>query len=85
MIESFLTEQERILRNKLERYLQSEETHASLKRRVAIPFIRAALLRMEKGTYGICVDCEDPIALARLETVPGAIRCTECQKEADRG
>jgi DnaK suppressor protein len=38
--------------------------------------IDAAMRRMEAGIYGICVDCDDEIALDRLE-VPFAIRCEE--------
>lgn len=26
-----------------------------------------------------CIDCGEPIPLARLQQVPGAIRCTHCQ------
>jgi len=32
-----------------------------------------------------CMDCEEPIALARLAAVPGCVRCAGCQEEAEGG
>jgi DnaK suppressor protein len=40
-----------------------------------------ALQRMEKGTYGICRDCGDPIAQARLEAIPWTRVCIECKQK----
>ncbi len=40
--------------------------------------IRAALRRIDEGTYGTCVNCGEPIAPARLEAVPHAARCIAC-------
>ena len=42
--------------------------------------VDAALARMRSGTYGLCVDCGDPIAAARLAAYPTAPRCIECQE-----
>jgi len=36
---------------------------------------RAALARLDAGTYGICVDCGQPIPDERLEFRPEAARC----------
>lgn len=41
--------------------------------------VQAARLRFNAGLYGICVDCEEPIALQRLMAQPAAVRCTRCQ------
>ncbi len=38
-----------------------------------------ALIRMAKGTYGFCVDCDQPIQLERLKASPTAKRCITCQ------
>ncbi len=38
-----------------------------------------ALIRIAKGTYGICVDCDQPIGLQRLTANPTAKRCLACQ------
>ena len=52
--------------------------------RVTLPSIRAALLRITRGDYGCCVDCEEPIMQTRLELRPEALRCTHCQSIHDR-
>ena len=43
-----------------------------------IAAIRAALLRIEGGTYGVCVRCGDDIAAARLELLPHTPLCAAC-------
>ena len=42
--------------------------------------IDAAFARIATGTYGICVDCGEPIDPARLEQLPQAKRDVECQR-----
>jgi DnaK suppressor protein len=46
--------------------------------------VDAALARMRAGTYGECVDCEQPIAGARLIAHPTAQRCVPCQEKHER-
>jgi DnaK suppressor protein len=41
--------------------------------------IEQALARMVEGSYGVCGDCGENIALARLEAQPAANRCITCQ------
>ena len=43
-----------------------------------------ALLRIQEGTYGICVDCGAAIPEGRLEARPEAARCVSCQSKRDR-
>lgn len=38
----------------------------------------AAAERVEAGTYGRCDRCREPIADARLEALPAAVRCIAC-------
>ncbi|WP_375478328.1 TraR/DksA family transcriptional regulator [uncultured Jatrophihabitans sp.] len=38
----------------------------------------AALVRAERGSYGMCVDCGKPIGVERLAARPGADRCVAC-------
>ena len=45
---------------------------------------RAALRRIDRGVFGICLDCEDEIDLKRLAAIPWAARCIACQELADR-
>ena len=42
--------------------------------------VDAALERVRDGTYGVCVDCEEPVAPARLLVNPAARRCISCQE-----
>jgi RNA polymerase-binding transcription factor DksA len=46
--------------------------------------VLAALVSIEQGTYGTCVDCTRPIQPARLTARPFAIRCVTCQQSVDR-
>ncbi len=41
-----------------------------------------ALQRFEEGTYGVCTNCGREIPLERLEAMPQASRCLDCQKKA---
>ena len=41
--------------------------------------IEEAIHRIEQGTYGICVECENEIAPARLEAVPWTRVCIDCK------
>ena len=41
--------------------------------------IKAALARMTEGAYGICVDCDEKIPVARLKALPFAVRCVACE------
>ena len=43
--------------------------------------IEEALYRIEKGTYGICRDCGEPIAMARLEAIPWTRVCITCKEK----
>jgi len=42
--------------------------------------ISDALLRIDHGTYGICMECEEPISPKRLDAVPWARYCVKCQE-----
>ena len=41
--------------------------------------LHAALKRLEGGTFGICCQCGEEIALLRLEGDPGTPFCADCQ------
>jgi|SRR5688572_31906467 DnaK suppressor protein len=42
--------------------------------------VTAALEDINAGRYGICRECDEPIAKARLKVVPFATRCVPCQQ-----
>ena len=47
--------------------------------------IDEALQRIDTGTFGTCVRCGKPINEERLEAIPYATRCIDCQRLAERG
>ena len=63
----------------------NNEVHIQLKLKQTdakiLQAIEEALFRMEKGTYGICRDCGDPIAPARLEAIPWTRVCIACKQK----
>jgi len=63
----------------------NNEVHIQLKLKQTdakiLQAIEEALYRMEKGTYGICRDCGEPIAPARLEAIPWTRVCIACKQK----
>jgi DnaK suppressor protein len=51
--------------------------------RAVVEQITAALNRITQGTYGRCTRCGRQIAPARLEVIPYAAACIECQSHAE--
>lgn len=47
--------------------------------------IERALDSMRQGTYGNCEICKSKIPLARLQALPYATMCIECQRAAETG
>ena len=46
--------------------------------RLELSQIARALEQIKNGTYGVCVTCDEEIALARLKAYPFADRCIRC-------
>jgi len=46
--------------------------------------IDSALARIQLGKYGLCVKCSKKIPRERLEAIPYAVLCIECQKSEER-
>jgi RNA polymerase-binding transcription factor len=63
----------------------NNEVHIQLKLKQTdakiLQAIEEALFRMEKGQYGICRDCGDPISPARLEAIPWTRVCITCKQK----
>jgi DnaK suppressor protein len=61
----------------------NNEVHIQLKLKQTdakiLQAIEEALRRIEKGTYGICKDCGEPIAEARLNAIPWTRSCIICK------
>src|SRR5690349_993154 len=45
--------------------------------------IEAALARMKRGRYGECLKCPETIEQKRLDAVPWAMFCLDCQQGVD--
>lgn len=59
--------------------------HQSHENRRILQLISEALDRMRTGTYGHCVECEEEVQQKRLDAVPWARHCIDCQEKQDRG
>src|SRR2546430_11157319 len=46
--------------------------------------ITAALERLDAGEYGICSECGEEIAPARLRVMPEVLTCVRCQDRLER-
>jgi DnaK suppressor protein len=46
--------------------------------------VRAALRRIEDGSFGTCLHCEEEISPKRVAAVPWAPFCIQCQEQADK-
>ena len=63
----------------------NNEVHIQLKLKQTdakiLQAIEEALGRLEKGTYGVCRDCGEPIAAARLNAIPWTRVCIACKEK----
>lgn len=46
--------------------------------------IDEALERVKSGTFGMCEGCDEPIPKVRLNAMPHARFCVECQRKTER-
>ena len=63
----------------------NNEVHIALKLKQTdakiLQAIEEALVRMDKNTYGVCRDCGEAIAPARLEAIPWTRVCITCKQK----
>ena len=63
----------------------NNEVHIQLKLKQTdakiLQAIEEALHRIESGTYGVCRDCGEPIAEARLNAIPWTRVCIACKEK----
>jgi DnaK suppressor protein len=57
----------------------------STQERRLLNLTEVALRRIQNGTFGECENCGEPINHKRLEAVPWAQYCIECQEKHERG
>ncbi len=46
--------------------------------------VEKALERLDRGTYGLCIDCGTALPYVRPDAVPEASRCLHCEAERER-
>ncbi len=63
----------------------NNEVHIQLKLKQTdakiLQAIEEALYRIEKGTYGMCLECGEPIAAPRLNAIPWTRVCITCKEK----
>lgn len=47
--------------------------------------VNAALQRLDEGTFGKCIACGAKIPKARIQAVPYAAYCVDCERKAEAG
>jgi RNA polymerase-binding transcription factor DksA len=50
-----------------------------------LELVNEALRRMDKGTYGLCGECSEPISKPRLQAIPYATHCIRCARKLEGG
>lgn len=55
----------------------------SLREKEAVQKISEALQRIDKGIFGLCEDCEEPIAEKRLLAIPYCTTCIGCAEQQE--
>jgi len=53
--------------------------------REVLQLVDEAIVRIKKGSFGICVECEEELDKKRLGAVPWASYCRSCQEKAEQG
>jgi len=64
---------------------EREKTWALIQRlQSKLESVDRAILAAQRGTYGICESCGQRIDPARLEILPEAVMCLDCQRQYER-
>ncbi len=64
---------------------QAMSQERARRRKLELQRITAALRRLDKGEFGDCQDCGEPIDVRRLEMDPAAILCIRCATAREQG
>jgi len=59
--------------------------HQSDENRRMLQLVNEALERLKDGSYGVGVSCQGEVQVKRLDAVPWARHCIECQEKQDQG
>lgn len=64
-------------------YAQGMAFRLNGRKRLVLPKINKALLRIEEGSFGVCERCDEAIAVKRLEARPFTTLCIRCKEEQE--
>lgn len=59
--------------------------HQSDDNRRILQLVQEALRRADDGSFGLCVQCHEDVQSKRLDAVPWARHCIECQEKQEKG
>lgn len=59
--------------------------HQSDDNRRILQLVEDALSRIKTGEFGLCVACQEEVQQKRLEAVPWARHCIDCQEKQEQG
>jgi DnaK suppressor protein len=59
--------------------------HQSNDNRQILALVSEALERIKNDSYGVCLACDREVQIKRLDAVPWARHCIECQEKQDQG
>lgn len=59
--------------------------HQSDDNRQILTLVSDAMERIKTGEYGKCIECHKDVQVKRLDAVPWARHCIECQAKQDAG
>jgi DnaK suppressor protein len=65
-------------------YLQSFDFRLRGREKKHLEKLDLALRKIDDGTFGICAECEEPIAKKRLEARPETQLCIRCKEDQER-
>lgn len=61
-----------------------KEQSIMFNQKTLLTLVENALQRLGDGTYGLCLQCGEAIALRRLEALPWAERCVRCEARLEQ-
>jgi RNA polymerase-binding protein DksA len=50
-----------------------------------LELVNEALARLDKGKFGLCVECSEPIPKSRLQAIPYTRHCIRCARVVENG
>jgi RNA polymerase-binding protein DksA len=63
---------------------REQELSIANNRRDLLMQMERAMERLDKGTYGRCESCQQPIPKPRLQAFPSATLCVKCKQREER-